>query len=133
MLACMTMAVRKPEPADPNRLVPFTFRIPEGLVSALDEWLEEQNATRRGSSLTRSDLIRGVLTWASETKPAWEPGKFIIELRDATGRTIARRRVRESTGGEVIFPVDGRQLTGVLERLETSPEGEPVAVYLFKR
>lgn len=133
MLACMTMAVRKPEPADPNRLVPFTFRIPEGLVSALDEWLEEQNATRRGSSLTRSDLIRGVLTWASETKPAWEPGKFIVELRDKNGRVLVRTRTRESTGSEVVFTIDGRQVVGVVEGFETSTEGDPIAVYTVKR
>lgn len=63
---------KKPAPPSPAALVPTQFRFPPELLSALDAWLADANRTRRGPALTRTDLVRGVLQWAADTRPDWE-------------------------------------------------------------
>ena len=59
-------------PEGPDDLVPFTFRIPRRLVADLDRWVEELNRAQRWPKVTRSDLIRGLLSWAVVQRPDWE-------------------------------------------------------------
>lgn len=49
----------------------FNVRLESALLERLDAWLEALNAGRR-IKLQRSDLVRGVLDWAAETRPAFE-------------------------------------------------------------
>lgn len=121
----MAMAARK---HDPNQLVPFNFRIPESLVAALDEWLGKQNAQRRSDPLTRSDLIRGVLTWAVENEPEWEQGNIILELHDPHGNVLARRRARGSASSLESFTIQGQMRRGAFQRMQPRG-GEFVVVY----
>lgn len=124
----MTMAARKHDPGDPSRLVPFNFRIPESLVSALDEWLGKQNAQRSGEPLTRSDLIRGVLTWAVENEPEWEQGNIVLELHNGRGEVVARKRVRHNASSEAIFEVGGQPRRGIFQQMQPRG-GEFVVIY----
>ena len=61
-----------PEPEGDGSVVISSFRVPREIVDRFDVWLEEQNEGRRGPKLTRAFLIRGLMDWASETKPDWE-------------------------------------------------------------
>lgn len=124
------MAARKPEQSDPDRLVPFNFRIPEGLVTALDSWLDEQNKGRQSAPLNRSDLIRGVLAWASKTKPEWEEGQHVLVVVDGDGDVVLRQSVRRIAGSEIMFADDrGNQRTAHFA--ETRIEGgQVVAIYV---
>ncbi len=74
----MGMAARKqtPEP-DPSELVPFNFRMPRGLIDALDERVDALNKGNPWQKINRSDLIRDILTKAmQEPIPAPpSPGK----------------------------------------------------------
>lgn len=46
-------------------------KFPPGLVEKLDAWLVELNRDRR-IPLNRSELIVGVLDWATDEHPEWE-------------------------------------------------------------
>ena len=58
------------EPADPSTTI-NAFKIRQSTLAKLDAWLVEQNQGRRGPKLTRTDLMRAVLDWASDKKPNW--------------------------------------------------------------
>lgn len=64
----MTMAARRQEPAKTN-LTPFTMRMPDDILAGLDEWVDDLNRGRALGKVTRSDLIRLVLSRAIETRP----------------------------------------------------------------
>lgn len=68
----MTMAARRQEPAKTN-LTPFTMRMPDDILAGLDEWVDELNRGRALGKVTRSDLIRLVLSRAIETRPDLDP------------------------------------------------------------
>jgi len=68
----MTMAARRQEPAKAN-LTPFTMRMPDDILAGLDEWVDELNRGRALGKVTRSDLIRLVLSRAIETRPDLDP------------------------------------------------------------
>jgi hypothetical protein len=99
----MTMPARKPEPHDPNRLVPFNFRIPEKLVEDLDQWVIEQNRVHVGPHLTRSDVIRGVLTWAVRTKPEWNEGHHVLVIVSHRGEVLQRKPVQNVSSATITF------------------------------
>lgn len=126
----MVMPIRRE--ADPARLVPFNFRIPEWLVAALDTWVADENGGDN-APINRSDLIRGVLSWAAENRPEWRPqGRFVLELQDGRGRTLARRRTNERTGAEATFIVDGKTRVGKAGGVAMGEDGEPVVLYLLE-
>lgn len=52
--------------------VAFNLRLPREMLVALDKWQAELNSKRTFPQLTRSDLVRGVLEWATRTRPKWE-------------------------------------------------------------
>lgn len=64
------MAVRRQEPTKHN-LVPFTMRMPEEILAGLDKWIDELNEGRALGKVTRSDLIRLILSRAIEERPEW--------------------------------------------------------------
>lgn len=130
MVPFMSMAARKPQQNDPGQLVPFTFRIPEGLVNDLDAWVSEQNVHRRGAPLTRSDVIRGVLAWASKNKPEWEEGQHVLLIIDHRGQTLLRKPVSSISSTEMTFS-DGvttaqRKATFVGTKIE---RGQVISVF----
>lgn len=49
-----------------------SFRAPRPIVDKFDAWVAEQNVGRRGPKLSRVDVIRALMDWASDTKPDWE-------------------------------------------------------------
>jgi hypothetical protein len=66
----MSMAAVKPaSSSDPNELVPFNFRMPRGILDGLDAWVHELNSGRAIGKVTRSDLIRILLSKALEEHP----------------------------------------------------------------
>jgi hypothetical protein len=67
-----TMATRKTKAAGPLELVPFNFRMPRGLIVALDERVDELNRASPYSPTTRSTLIRDLLA-TSLARPARSP------------------------------------------------------------
>ena len=67
-----TMAAKKLPPPDPDRLTPFNMRMPESLLSALDEWVDELNEGRSLGKISRSDLIRAALERACRERPDLE-------------------------------------------------------------
>lgn len=66
------MAAKKAAPADPSELVPFNFRMPRGILDGLDAWVDELNAGRALGKVTRSDLIRLILSRALDERPDLE-------------------------------------------------------------
>lgn len=66
-----TMAAKK-LPPDPDRLTPFNMRMPESLLVALDDWVEELNKDRSLGKISRSDLIRAALERACRERPDLE-------------------------------------------------------------
>lgn len=70
----MLMAARRQEPTKSN-LTPFTMRMPDEILQGLDAWVEELNEGRVLGKVTRSDLIRLILSRAIEERPAWLLGK----------------------------------------------------------
>lgn len=88
--------------SDKDQLIPFAFRIRAGLVEELDEWVAEQNRGRT-TELTRSDVIRGVLTWAARMRPEWDtPKQILIVLDGVTGAVLLRQQV-DAVGGVLKF------------------------------
>ena len=59
----MGMPAKKQE-ADPTELVAFTFRIPRGLLAAVDDCVDTLNATDPWRPINRSDFIRDALAKA---------------------------------------------------------------------
>jgi hypothetical protein len=49
--------------------------MPRELLAALDKWQSELNANRTWPKVTRTDLVRGVLEWATRARPKWEGKK----------------------------------------------------------
>lgn len=122
----MTMAARKHQHGAPDKLVPFTFRIPEGLVSDLDTWVSEQNARRHGAALTRSDVIRGVLAWASKNKPEWEEGRHVLVVVDRRNRVLVRQTVNSISGTEITFSDGSAVGDRIATFVETKVDGDQV-------
>jgi hypothetical protein len=117
----MTMAARKPvRDADPP---PLSVRLSAEAIKALDAWLAEQNRGRT-TPLTRTDLLRGVLTWAARTKPQWDEGQHVLIVVDEEGRTLLRQPTRHVTSAEITFEEDGRQRRATFA--ETKVEGGQV-------
>lgn len=71
MLAAVSKPKTKASAAEPG-LVQTNLRLPPALLEQLDAWVEQLNETRSWPKVTRSDLIRGVLTWAAQERPDWE-------------------------------------------------------------
>jgi hypothetical protein len=46
-----------------------TFRPPESVIAAFDEWVDEMNKGRDWPQITRSDVLRNLMAWAARTKP----------------------------------------------------------------
>lgn len=67
----MTMAARRQEPQKPT-LTPFTMRMPDDILEGLDVWVDELNAGRALGKVTRSDLIRLILSKAIAERPDLE-------------------------------------------------------------
>lgn len=65
------MAAKKATQPDPSELVPFNFRMPRGILDGLDAWVDELNEGRALGKVTRSDLIRLILSRAIEERPEW--------------------------------------------------------------
>lgn len=120
------MPARKPEPHDPNRLVPFNFRIPEKLVEDLDKWVVEQNRVHVGPHLTRSDVIRGVLTWAVRTKPEWNEGHHVLVIVSHRGEVLQRKPVQHVSSATITFTDSATGLTREANFTETRVEGGQV-------
>ena len=71
----MAMAARKvgpPEPTtDREKLIPFTMRMPHGLIDDLDALVVRVNAAGHWPPVTRSDVIRGLLEHGVKSPPEW--------------------------------------------------------------
>jgi hypothetical protein len=69
----MVMAAKKLQPQTApgaeDKLIPFNMRMPESVLLALDEWVEELNRARTWPKVTRSDIIRTVLDRACRERP----------------------------------------------------------------
>lgn len=57
-----------PSPAEPTQI---NLKISAELLGAVDALVEEANRRRPWPKMTRSDLIREVLSKAVEDRPAW--------------------------------------------------------------
>jgi hypothetical protein len=57
---------------DDDTVVISTFRVPRAVLEKFDRWVEEQNEGRRGPRLARVDVLRGLMDWAADERPAWE-------------------------------------------------------------
>lgn len=51
--------------------VPFQSRVSADLIEKIDEWLAVLNA-KRVDKLTRSDLVRVLLSWGAYTRPDFD-------------------------------------------------------------
>lgn len=59
---------------------PISLRLDAPLLASVDAWVSEQNC-RRAEPITRTDLLRGIITWAVKNRPAWEPDPS-VELQE---------------------------------------------------
>lgn len=50
---------------------PFYMRLPQSVIDDLDAWVEELNKERGWPKLTRTDLIRNILSGALRERPDW--------------------------------------------------------------
>lgn len=55
-------------PSDPG-LIQTAFRLPPELLERLDAWVDELNESRPWPKMTRSDLVRIVLSRAADERP----------------------------------------------------------------
>lgn len=69
------MASRKTTAVDPSELIPFTFRMPRGLIAALDARLVELNQASPFTPITRSDLIRDLLASSLKSSVKGQRGR----------------------------------------------------------
>lgn len=51
---------------------PISLRLDSSLLEGVEAWLKQTN-DHRDVPLTRTDLLRGLITWAVKTRPTWEP------------------------------------------------------------
>jgi hypothetical protein len=74
MLATVTKPKAKPSKpsvADEPALVQTAFRLPPHLLEGLDGLVEQVNQSRPWHKMTRTDLIRLLLTKVIDEKPDW--------------------------------------------------------------
>jgi hypothetical protein len=56
----------------PNRTtIQLNFRAPPEIADKLDAWLEEVNAGREVSKVTRNSALLSLLVWGLRERPAW--------------------------------------------------------------
>ena len=65
----MVMPARRRDVPPAEELIPFTLRMPRGLISSLDAWVEKLNKGKKYGLVTRSDVIRYALEQMSEKAP----------------------------------------------------------------
>jgi hypothetical protein len=67
-MAAPKKPTRKPGASE---MSPFYMRLPQSVIDDLDVWVEELNKTRGWPKLTRTDLIRNILSGALRERPDW--------------------------------------------------------------
>lgn len=63
---------KTPKPASPEAsLTQTAFRLPSDVLDGLDALVTQLNESRPWPKMTRSDLVRIILTKTLEDRPAW--------------------------------------------------------------
>lgn len=65
---------QSPKPPAPQGHTQTAFRLPNELLEQLDAIVEAANLAQPWPKMTRSDLVRLVLTKVIEERPDWLPG-----------------------------------------------------------